>query len=108
MPTRFLPYLRRRFGLAGSCSRHNRSPKDSTAAAVPAAAQRQSAAALPLNTTKWLQNAWQASSPSLAKLSDREAPGPALKLLRQLWHDLEQVADQADVGDLEDRRFLVF
>ncbi len=31
----------------------------------------------------------------------------ALKLPRQLRHDLEQVADQADVGDLEDRGFLV-
>ncbi len=30
-----------------------------------------------------------------------------LELLGQLGHDLEQVADQADVGDLEDRRFLV-
>jgi hypothetical protein len=29
------------------------------------------------------------------------------ELLGQLRDDLEQVADQADVGDLEDRRFLV-
>ena len=30
-----------------------------------------------------------------------------VELLGQLRHDLEQVADQADVGDLEDRRVLV-
>src|SRR5207342_403964 len=30
-----------------------------------------------------------------------------LELLGKLRHDLEQVADQADVGDLEDGRFLI-
>src|SRR5688500_11266276 len=33
--------------------------------------------------------------------------GSYLKLFGQLRHDLEQVADQADVRDLEDRRLFV-
>ena len=33
--------------------------------------------------------------------------GNPSELLRQLRHDREQIADQADIGDLEDRRFLV-
>src|SRR4051794_22930469 len=39
-------------------------------------------------------------------LTTPAAPWP-LELVRQLGHDLEQVADQAVVGDLEDRRLLV-
>ena len=37
----------------------------------------------------------------------RLSPSVQLELLGQLRHDLEQVADEADVRDLEDRRFLV-
>ena len=37
----------------------------------------------------------------------RAAGVVGLELLRQLRHDFEQVADEADVGDLEDRRVLV-
>src|SRR5436853_2781529 len=41
---------------------------------------------------------WEGSDPARGSFS---------KLLGQLRHDLEQVADQADVGDLEDRGVLV-
>src|SRR5436853_5778312 len=41
---------------------------------------------------------WEGSDPARGSFS---------KLLGQLGHDLEQVADQADVGDLEDRGVLV-
>ena len=52
-------------------------------------------------TTRGLDEVFAADEP------DDDAAPKRLELLGQLGDDLEQVADQADVGDLEDRRVLV-
>src|SRR5436853_2330297 len=52
---------------------------------------------------------WTRSAPMSLRSWEGSDParGSSSKLLCQLGDDLEQVADQADVGDLEDRGVLV-
>jgi len=62
--------------------------------------------ASPPSNCAWAAGAAKASYPSPIE-GEGSKNGMTLKLRGQFRHDLEQVADQAEIGDLEDRCVLV-
>src|SRR3569623_1824822 len=98
--------LRRTSGRGGNCFRHSRQPMGWTAEAG-LAAPRRSAAALRPRMTELDPNAFRAPSNRSEPVQAKPVAGDPSKLLGQFRHDLEQIADQADVRDLEDRCVLV-